>query len=510
MDGCLGCRELEVELRSLTKLLLCDQIPLISVQTPTQGKNTLSIKPLEAKMPYVAISHVWSDGLGNLQRNSLPECQFNRIRDLSRSSGLITPEIELIWIDTLCIPPDSADSDNAQRAALQRMREVYEGATAVLVLDSWLASCHILDLSPSEVLMRIFHSNWNRRLWTYQEGALAKKLIFQFQDSVVDIDYFYREFLKDRNIFIDLTLRNTFIIKYRSLRHFMRNTRRSVDSLRHIISACKHRATSVVEDEALCLATLMGLDVQRVLGHHPKLRMQAFWGMLEDVPSDILLHNGEKMSKEGLRWAPKTLLISPSSSNFNHKGRYAPIRSTIGVPFAHITSKGLKFQQSGLVFNVYETYLGTALWLIDDKRVHHSFHSSFPDQQLLQLKTCYITDEPRKIPAIQPLSAYGTTKIAFISMTVPGPQHGVRNRVGILAAILYESEGVFYGKKIATALDEVHTVPSIIARNVTLDVLYPDPGSTKEFEGIPLVGPDRVIWAVSGRGKPVTQTWCID
>ncbi|KXG52876.1 Heterokaryon incompatibility [Penicillium griseofulvum] len=437
MDMCLGRRELEVELSTLAKILLCDQIPLICIETPTQGKKTLSIKPLQASMPYVAISHVWSDGLGNLQRNSLPECQFNRLRDLARSSNLITPEIELIWIDTLCIPPDSADSDNAQRAALQRMREVYEGATAVLVLDYWLTSCHISDLSPSEILMRIFHSNWNRRLWTYQEGAIAKKLIFQFQDSAVDIDDLFQEFLKDRNIFIDLTLRNTLTIKYRSLRHFGRN------------------ATGVAEDEALCLATLMGLDMQRVLEYPPKLRMQAFWGMLGDVPSDILLHNGDRMSENGLRWAPKSLLISRSSSNFNHEGRYVPVKSTIGVPFAHITPKGLKFQQSGLVFNVYKTYLGTALWLIDDKRVHHSFHSTFSDQQLLQLKSCYITDEPRKIPAIQPLSAYGTTKLAFISMTVPGPQHGVRKRVGILAAILYESEGVLYGKKIATALDEL-------------------------------------------------------
>lgn len=33
------------------------------------------------------------------------------------------------------------------------------------------------------MLVRIFISSWMRRLWTLQEGALAKSLYFQFKDE---------------------------------------------------------------------------------------------------------------------------------------------------------------------------------------------------------------------------------------------------------------------------------------------------------------------------------------
>jgi len=60
-----------------------------------------------AVIPYVAISHVWSDGLGNAIANTLPWCQLQRIQGLvdalyQDTAGNQHPVP--FWMDTLCVP----------------------------------------------------------------------------------------------------------------------------------------------------------------------------------------------------------------------------------------------------------------------------------------------------------------------------------------------------------------------------------------------------------------------
>ena len=49
-------------------------VPLIQISDPCANRvcPQLDVLKAEAGLPYVAISHVWSDGLGNLKDNSLP------------------------------------------------------------------------------------------------------------------------------------------------------------------------------------------------------------------------------------------------------------------------------------------------------------------------------------------------------------------------------------------------------------------------------------------------------
>lgn len=516
-DGCLGCQDLVADISTLADVLLSGNIPLISMGRSNDEREQLSIEPWSTSTPYIAISHVWSDGLGNLQRNALPTCQFNRICDLARSLPLKNSKSCLIWIDTLCVPPDSANCDQAQMAALGKMRQTYENATGVLVLDSWLTSCDSSGLSQGEILMRIFHTTWNRRLWTYQEGAIAKLLFFQFQDSVVEIDTFYKEFLQDREIIFDLTLKKALSRKYWGIRNWKKRRAGTGEALRHIIAAVGLRATSVAEDEALCLATLLDFDVQELLQHSKESKMEALWSMVREVPSDILLLNGETLSKKGLRWAPKSLLIS--SSNFNHEGRYSPLsvaNSPMPTPLALVTRRGLLFGQSGILFNVGQGRIGTTFLLKDDERVHHSFQVNHRNEDQFQCGDCHINGEWRNIPVIDPMARYGTGKIAFISMSVLGADMipgGDMRRVGILAAILRQDSGVLFGTKIASAMDDVaRQDPSMpLGDTGILDTLYPEPETIGEFKGIPtLQGKDLVVHAVAGIKKPGTQIWCIE
>lgn len=117
-------------------ILLGGSIPLLLF---TDGGDSVELSIVEAVLghQYVAISHVWSDGLGNPGKNALWRCQ---LRHLSNLVSSVFQLMELtcapyFWIDTVCCLPESGE---AQDLAISRMRDTYEKAACVLVLDSWL------------------------------------------------------------------------------------------------------------------------------------------------------------------------------------------------------------------------------------------------------------------------------------------------------------------------------------------------------------------------------------
>lgn len=67
------------------------------------------------------------------------------------------------------------------------MRDIYDRARAVLIIDASLSTISC-NAPAEEIMMRVTCSGWMRRLWTFQENVLAKKLFAVFQDGVVNID----------------------------------------------------------------------------------------------------------------------------------------------------------------------------------------------------------------------------------------------------------------------------------------------------------------------------------
>jgi hypothetical protein len=128
----------------------------------------LQVHRASARDQYVAISHVWADGLGNPKSNALPECQLRRLAkylaelpnpssrnadDGSRSLysfGPLSVRIDigklkvvyrpsnpcmLFWMDTLCIPVARDENDTEvwelKRQAIDQMASIYSGASHV-------------------------------------------------------------------------------------------------------------------------------------------------------------------------------------------------------------------------------------------------------------------------------------------------------------------------------------------------------------------------------------------
>jgi hypothetical protein len=153
-----SCSPFDADIKQLHTILQGGGIPLVKI-TPS-GEHELGnqhyklevVKKRSGK-PYVAISHVWADGLGNPRGNSLPHCQleflYKRAKLLLQDKEYIpyyddktygplhTGAVRfahfavntarrgdnsvLVWIDTLCIPHRS----DVRSLAIQRIRDVY-------------------------------------------------------------------------------------------------------------------------------------------------------------------------------------------------------------------------------------------------------------------------------------------------------------------------------------------------------------------------------------------------
>lgn len=162
-----------------TKITLC------RFQTQHGGQISLEDRPLEelAETPYIAISHVRSSGLANLSGNSLPSCQVAWLQIMANevAESLDMGINILFWIDTLCLP---APRDR-KRVDATPVRHVFSMAKAVLVLDPPLY-LHTFA-SNQEALIRIRYSMWKERLWTLEEGSIAKHLFFRFSHKMVTL-----------------------------------------------------------------------------------------------------------------------------------------------------------------------------------------------------------------------------------------------------------------------------------------------------------------------------------
>lgn len=158
---------------------LCDILGNGSIQVvkPFDSQAPGGVLQLEAstrEANYVAISHVWSDGLGNPKANAVAACQlssiFRAVQGLPGCDSTTT-----IWLDTLCCP---VELEEMRKKAIVKMRETYAQAKSVLVLDSQLRPFSFDDLSLIELTIRMFCSGWMSRLWTWQGRALSEGALF--------------------------------------------------------------------------------------------------------------------------------------------------------------------------------------------------------------------------------------------------------------------------------------------------------------------------------------------
>lgn len=177
-EGC-RCDDVHVDETELLQVLKSsDSYPVLKIgMETTDSAETVHItmETYEPGMKYVALSHVWADGLGNPRSNALPRCQVlrisNTVAELNRTlNDSDEPESEYrVWVDTICCPVEL----EGKAIALERIADVYKNSTHVLVLDSSLTCLNTATCDLAERLLRTFScSAWMRRLWTLQGNTL--------------------------------------------------------------------------------------------------------------------------------------------------------------------------------------------------------------------------------------------------------------------------------------------------------------------------------------------------
>jgi hypothetical protein len=81
---CAGCSHVSVDTDRVISIIKRGEVARISISSPNVTCKSPSAMSLNISVvnegPFVAISHVWSDGLGNALHNSLPTCQLLRLK----------------------------------------------------------------------------------------------------------------------------------------------------------------------------------------------------------------------------------------------------------------------------------------------------------------------------------------------------------------------------------------------------------------------------------------------
>ena len=296
-DDC-RCALLGPDPSEIRALIDKGDVPLIRA-TPSGDTLHLEVQHARFEVPYVAISHVWSGGLGNQTALTLPTCQLHRIcklllpltqpparnierrwynalklrlptseKDAERMSNS-SAETCLFWMDTLCLPKERPQRD----LAIGQMTRVYAGAHQVVILDKDLQSLKA-DTSEEEVLANVVSSSWMSRCWTFQEGRLARHLLMHAAQSLRDPFVAYNRSAWEAAMFEFCMRKWDDLLQLRremaSSLYVMRPIKddmtrgRQLQTFADVWNELVNRTTSWPEDEITILTLMLDLSVHEV------------------------------------------------------------------------------------------------------------------------------------------------------------------------------------------------------------------------------------------------------
>lgn len=352
-SDCQGCGLVAPPMVDIKNCIEDDSIPLLRFRHTKQGNFDIEVVRANFESRYVAVSHVWTGGLGNPDRNELFQCQLstiaasgkqirqiiegqrypsipNQFRRLYRKFKL--GDINLFWVDTLCIPVremnDDVESDTSRRMrgkAIDRMTQIYAGAHSVLVIDPEIRHLdnEMLHTDPDQFYGRFIRSDWMRRCWTYQEGAMAGRLFTLLSSGLVYLTQHRFKILQDNS--------NEFSERQKELTRWIsdlpgpRQTQeyasrsliigRDQKTFAEVWRALVSRTTSQEADRYLIFALMLNLVPSPLLGFRSDLDRQSstIFNSLERIPLDFI-YNGDDFRRRF--WLPSNMGEQSFSGNY--------------------------------------------------------------------------------------------------------------------------------------------------------------------------------------------------
>ncbi|KAL9631963.1 MAG: hypothetical protein Q9204_003992, partial [Flavoplaca sp. TL-2023a] len=358
------CQMVGVQSSTVAECINGGYIPLIKFEESVDGILRPSIVESHNDLRYVALSHVWSGGLGNVKANSMFSCQLRKLHgllqtirengddDLDRDRGSrktrgmkrdlraslrmkpLPEQPVLLWIDTLCVPV-GIEHTQAYKRALAQMAQIYVQAQCVLVVDPELQKMKYKELPDEELFATVQCSSWNSRSWTFQEAAMARVFYIQFLDGYSIIDKNWHDFTKDmekgieknatatqvsrdiidthKTLMIDVS--NWFAtmpvmtkIRTYDARTLMTHSEDWQNFVR-VWNGLRTRSTTKSDDLYGIIAIMVDLTAYEILQLEPQLRMKAILRSQSTLPISLLYQDCPRiLDSEGQpMWAPSQI-----------------------------------------------------------------------------------------------------------------------------------------------------------------------------------------------------------
>ncbi|KAL6231298.1 hypothetical protein BDW75DRAFT_244026 [Aspergillus navahoensis] len=250
--------------------------------------------------PYIAISHVWSDGtgIGIQSPGKVNSCLFEYM------SGVVKRlNCNAIWWDTISIPTDEV----ARKKAINDMHLNYRSAEYTVLHDNYLLNHEWAD--DGSPCVAIVFSPWLTRGWTALELIMSRKVKVLFKGPnkkeplIKDLD---DEILaKDparctRAHWIASTI--------------LRRLRRPIDNVTDLMAVLKPRHTSWARDRMIIAGLLSGLEFENYNIPQDNIT-KAILDRVERINACSLLHGKDTISQDGgWSWCPPSLYDMPADT----------------------------------------------------------------------------------------------------------------------------------------------------------------------------------------------------
>lgn len=246
------------------------------------------------KNDYVALSHVWDEGLyADSGNRGLPRSIIEQL------FAMLQPlNAKWLWLDSLAIPGGRRDltlnEELVKTKLINNMDNVYRSAKCVVILDSLLL--RLQSQNPVDVGVTVLFSGWASRVWTYQEVKLASCARVLTKAGFVDLRCIIERLGKQDGAQI--------LQLYESLKRVL-NPDSSRTSVLDIALSSANRSTSRDIDYCRgfypCLGLKWNTKFSRDCGMQHIMRSRK-----EKAPLLLGLH-GSPLLIEGYAWAPAYL-----------------------------------------------------------------------------------------------------------------------------------------------------------------------------------------------------------
>lgn len=345
-----GCPEVDCELISVSTQELNEVYKNRQVNTwpilVCSMDGGMRVEPYVSQ-EYYAISHVWSEGLGNRTANAIFRCQ---VRDIMRqvrqtrqaqhhpphSVSHASNEV-CIWLDTLCIPPrhdsQSTLELSGKTLAIQKIDLIFASATSVVVRESTLRDdcVDFFNLGPLKQAMYLQNMVWLSRCWTLAEAIAAWKLYLpiggrsvELRELIENIKASACDVTRDGARAADEEVENH--VPDPKLRQLICD--HAVTSLLHSVDAFGNghegkneliktwnilcdRSTTNSDDIPGILAMANAISPKDIVIHPPRTedRIKAILNAFPALPTSFLFQRGDKLvDKKPNQWIPAKLL----------------------------------------------------------------------------------------------------------------------------------------------------------------------------------------------------------